>query len=291
MSVVSGRKIIFCEGKQKSLDSQLLNKVVENLSVEKPTIVASGSKFTFSVFTEGYFYPDETSNQQYIVFRDRDFDVYPTQNIQLIELKNQKGKTLAFLTHRACVENYLIDADLIHRYWDLKYSEKLENPSSKWGHGNSPGIQTIAQWIENSAKELQDYQAVRWALADLLQTRVQLKTTWTGNSGNLPSSLTLQDCRNQALDLIKQFRGVVDTVTQDNFEASLDKFQKQFDKSQFWSNKMYLIWFHGKDIQKIMQQQNNQYISLKIFFDWAINQLDITQYSDLLELRSKIQQL
>ncbi|MDJ0800505.1 MAG: hypothetical protein QNJ51_27470 [Calothrix sp. MO_167.B12] len=291
MSVVSGRKIIFCEGKQKSLDSQLLNKLVENLSVEKPTIVASGSKFTFSVFTEGYFYPDEISNQQYIVFRDRDFDVYPTQNIQLLELNNQKGKTLAFLTHRACVENYLIDADLIHRYWDLKYSEKLENPSSKWGHGNSPGIETIAQWIENSAKELQDYQAVRWALADLLQRRVQLKTTWTVGSGNLPSSLALQDCRVQALDLINQFRGVVDTVTQEKFETSLTNYRNQFTQPKFWNNKQYLIWFHGKDLQKMMNKQNSKYISLKHFFNWAITELDITRYSDLLELRSKIKQL
>ena len=51
------------------------------------------------------------------------------------------------------------------------------------------------------------------------------------------------------------------------------------------------MWFHGKDIQKMMQQENNQYISLKWFLNWAISQLDITLHSDLVELRSKIQQL
>ncbi len=291
MSVVSSRKIVFCEGKQASLDSQLLNKIFENLSAQKPTIVAAGSKFTFSVFTQGYFYPDEISRQKYIVFRDRDFDIKPTPNIKLLELNNARGRTFAFLTHRACVENYLIDADLIHRYWAAKHQEKQENPSSKWGHQDSPGIENINAWIENSARQLQDYQAVRWALADLLQTRVQLKTTWTGGSGNLPSSLALQDCRNQALDLINQFREVVDAVTQENFEASLTNYQHQFAQPEFWENKQYLIWFHGKDIQKMMQQENNQYISLKWFFNWAINQLDITLHSDLVELRSKIQQL
>jgi len=291
VSVVSSRKIIFCEGKKASLDSQLLNKVVENLLIEKPTIVGSGSKFTFSVFTEGYFYPDEISNQKYIVFRDRDFDLEPTQNIQLLELKNARGKIFAFLTHRACVENYLIDADLIHRYWAAKYQEKLENPSSNWGHKDSPGIEDINAWIENSARQLQDYQAVRWALADLWQTQVQLKTTWTSGSGNLPSPLTLQECCDEALNLINQFREVVDTVTEENFEVSLDKYQHQFAQPEFWENKQYLIWFHGKDIQKMMQQEKNQYISLKWFFNWAINQLDITLHSDLVELRSKIQQL
>lgn len=74
-----------------------------------------------------------------------------------------------FLSYRACVENYLLDANLIHDYWVEKYTEKQENPNLKWGHGDAPDISVIEEWIESSAKDLQDYQAVRWALADLLQ--------------------------------------------------------------------------------------------------------------------------
>ncbi|WP_238361068.1 hypothetical protein [Iningainema tapete] len=106
MSVVSG-KVIFCEGKQTSLDFRLLNRVVENLLIDKPTIVPSGSKFTFSIFTQGYFSREQATNQRYIIFRDRDFDAQPTDNIELIQLKSM------FLTHRACVENYLLNADLL----------------------------------------------------------------------------------------------------------------------------------------------------------------------------------
>ncbi|WP_243146683.1 hypothetical protein [Scytonema sp. UIC 10036] len=69
MSVVSG-KVIFCEGKQTSLDFRLLNRVIENILMDKPTIVPSGSKFTFSVFTQGYFSRDKPTNQRYIIFRD-----------------------------------------------------------------------------------------------------------------------------------------------------------------------------------------------------------------------------
>ena len=287
MSVVSG-KIIFCEGKQTSLDFRLLNRVVENLLINKPTIVPCGSKFTFSVFVQGYFSKETAINQQYIIFRDRDFDAKPTTNIGLIPFQSM------LLTHRACVENYLFNADLIHNYWQTKYIEKQDNPTSKWGHGDSPGIEAISAWIEGAARSLQDYQTVRWALADLLQssaTRHQLKTTWTGGSGKLPPSLTLQDCQTQAEALINQFQQAVGTVTLDRFEQSLAVYQQQFAEEEFWTQKQYLIWFHGKDIQKAMQQHKSQYISLKDFFDWALNEIDVNQYPDLIELQNRISSL
>lgn len=289
MSVVSNSKVIFCEGKQKSLDAKLLERVLETMPVERPTIVPSGGKFTFSVFAQGYFFPDETVNQRYIVFRDRDFDTEPTTNIQLLQWQRQ------FLTHRTCVENYLLDVDLIHSYWVEEYTNKLNNPSSKWGHGNSPGIEAILAWIEASARSIQQYQAVRWALANLLQIsaeRSQLKTTWTGGSGTLPSSVALQDCKTEAESLIKRFREAVDTVTQDRFEESLATYQNRFAQEEFWAQQQYLIWFHGKDIRKAMQKQQPQYISLyDSFCNWAIAQLDITEYPDLIELRTKIEEL
>lgn len=284
MSVVSG-KVIFCEGKEESLDMRLLQKVVENLQ-EQPTIVPAGSKFTLSVFAQGYFSKAST-NRKGIIFRDRDFDTNPTDKIQLLELKRM------FLSHRACVENYLLNADLIHAYWVTKYQEKQDNPTSKWGHKNSPGIEDISAWIENAAKSLLEYQAVRWALADLLQSstsRTQLKTTWTGASGKLPQSLALPDCKTAAVELINQFRQAVETVTQENFEASVTRYQQLFNQETFWEQKQYLIWFHGKDIQKAMQIQKSQYISLDNFFPWAINQLDITQHPDIVQLQEKIKQ-
>ncbi|MBE9127281.1 MULTISPECIES: DUF4435 domain-containing protein [unclassified Coleofasciculus] len=199
MSVVSSSKVIFCEGKQKSLDTKLLERVLETMPVERPTIVPSGGKFTFSVFAQGYFFPNETVNQRYIVFRDRDFDTEPTTNIQLLKWQRQ------YLTYRACVENYLLDVDLIHRYWVDEYTN---------------------------------------------------------------------------------------TVTQDRFEESLATYQNRFAQEEFWVQRQYLNWFHGKDIRKAMQKQQSQYISLyDSFCNWAIAQLDITQYPELMELRTKIEEL
>jgi len=283
MGVVGG-KIIFCEGKKASseherdsLDYLLLDRVVENLSGDKPTIVPVGGKFNFSLFAQGFFFPDQVDSQKCIVFRDRDFDICPTEDIKLLEIINIRSKVISLSTHRTCVENYLLDANLIHEYWNVKYAEKQENPSSKWGHGESPGIDILTDWIESSAMNLQEYQAIRWALGDLLnmsQARTQLKTTWTGGSGTLPLSFTLDDCRTEARNLINQFRQGVTFVTEEAFESSLLEYHNQFSKSEFWSNKNYLIWFHGKDLQKMMQKQKSHYISLKNFFDWAVTRLD-----------------
>jgi hypothetical protein len=240
-----------------------------------------------------YFFPDEVVNQRYIIFCDRDFDTKPTENIRLLELVTSRNQVFTYLTYRTCVENYLLDANLIHTYWTAKYAEKLDNPTSRWGHGNSPGIEAISTWIETSARNLQFYQAVRWALGDLLRisaAREQLKTTWTGGSGKLPKPelLDLQSCQNQALELINQFRQTVDSVTPENFEARLNSYQHLFTPEYFWTQKRYLIWFQGKDLEKEMQRQQPNYISLSSFFDWAITQLDITQHPDLVELRAKV---
>lgn len=292
MSVVSAGRTIFCEGKQTSLDYQLLSRVVEGISGNRCTIVPAGGKFTFSIFAEGYFFPNEPKNQRFIIFRDRDFDVKPTDNIQLLAPNNSHSKFL--LTHRACVENYLLDSELIDRYWREKYQEKQNNPTSKWGHKDSPGLESISVWIENSASSLKDYQSVRWALGDLVNisaAREQLKTTWTERSGVLPLSLALQDCISHALELIDRFRQAVETVTPENFEASLAIYQQQFNREEFWMQKQYLIWFHGKDIQKEMQRRKPNYISLKSFFAWAMTQLDIDRHPDLMELRTRIEEL
>lgn len=112
MSVVSS-KIIFCEGKEESLDSKLLERVLETLPAERPTIVPYGSKFSFSLFAQGYFCGKKIDSQKYLVFRDRDFDAKPSEEVRLIQLRSQP----VWLTHRACIENYFLDPDLIHAYW------------------------------------------------------------------------------------------------------------------------------------------------------------------------------
>lgn len=289
MSVISSSKVIFCEGTENSLDTFLLDRILETITGQKPTIVPYGSKFSFSVFAQGYF-AKTASNQKYLSLRDRDFDVQPSADVELIPLNNKK----IWLTHRTCIENYLLDAELIHQYWSEKYQEKQDNPSSKWGHNNSPGKEAISAWIESGARSIKDYQAVRWALGDLAGidiARTHLKTTWTKGSGQLPSSLILQDCENEAIQLINEFKEAIETVTQEKFQIKLNEYQQRFNQEEFWNNKLYLIWFNGKDIQKAMQKERNDYIDLKRCFEKTSRKVDITQHPDLMELKTKIQQL
>jgi hypothetical protein len=289
---VTSGKIIFCEGKSQSLDYQLLDRILSDLIPKGLiTVVPAGSKFTFPIFAQGYF-ASNTNNAErpeFIVFRDRDFDAEPTGDIKLLKRDSM------FLSYRACIENYLLDANLIHAYWEEKCQENIEYPSlRKWGHGNSPGIETISTWIEESAKDLKDYQSVRWALGDLAslsEAREHLKTTWMKNSGHLPEQLELQYCHEKAIELISQFRQSVDQITGEHFEEGLKKYQELFSQQEFWQQKQYMVWFHGKDMQKAMQKRKMSYISLKDFNEWATKHVDITQHQDLLELQERVKEL
>lgn len=304
-------KVIFCEG---NLDVGVLNKVVEN-QFNNITIVAAGGKFSFSTFIQGYFSSIEENtkdknndkqNQEeqkkaakkYITFRDRDFDTEPTSEIKLLQIDKLGNRS--FLSHRTCIENYLLDPELIHQYWNTQYAEKLENPTIfKWEHKDSPGVDKINQWIEEAAKILRDYQVVRWALGNLCQlsaSRKQLETKWTNK---IPDSLGLSDCKNKALSLIHDFKNTVAEVTTDKFEESLSKYLQLFNQQKFWEQKQYLIWFNGKEVYQAMHKisqdkerpYNSSYISMYNYSKWAVNNIDIHQYPDLIELRNKIEQL
>ena len=199
-----------------------------------------------------------------------------------------------FLSHRTTIENYLLDPELIHTYWITKYEEKQENPSSKWSHKDSPGIEKIYQWIESAARRLKDYQATRWALAGLVNSNAQntqLTNTWTGGSGTLPESLTIDDCRRAARSLIIDFRTGLESITESIFDSRLDEYVQRFAKEEFWLQQDYLIWFNGKDIQKQMGKDQNHFISLKEYFKWAVNKLDVNQFPDLIELQKEMRKL
>lgn len=300
MSVASGNGvIIFCEGKEESLDYRLLDRLVLDLDLDpRPTIVPSGSKFDFSAFSRGYFSSKEITNQKYIIFRDRDFDIKPISTIQLLELPRLRtSQHPIFLSYRSCIENYLLEPNQIDQYWQERYSEKLEN-NSNWGHGDSPGIEIITTWIEEAARNLQFYQAVRWALGDLTNisaAKSHLKTTWTKGSGQLPTSLTPQFCRDEAIKLINNFLQAASGVTIEKFETQFAYYQKLFDTEAFWKNQQYLVWFNGKDILKEMARQRSGYPPLtgskSRFPDWAIQKFNLDQHPDLLELRAKIEML
>ena len=125
----------------------------------------------------------------------------------------------------------------------------------------------------------------------MINTHSRLKTTWTGGSGNLPPSLTIDDCLSEGIKLINQFRSSIEIVTEDVFKESIKKYSDLFSNKDFWSAKQHLIWFNGKDIQKAMQIAKPQYISLKNFYHSAINTIDLTKHYDFMEFKRKVENL
>jgi hypothetical protein len=278
MSVVSSQaKFLFCEGKPDSLDYAILKRLMVNPN----TLIPAGGKRGLGAFIQGRFSNYRENNQPaYIAFRDRDFDAQPPVNIQLIQLFSNKP---VFLSHRACIENYLLDASLIHAYW----TEGIRGP--RWGYGEPPDLNHIDEWIKQSAKDISDYQAVRWALAQLKPKErwPEIGTTWTKGSGSLPNSLQLEDCVEQAKQLIATFKDIIIGVGEVQFEQHLNHYRDKFVQTEFWEKEQYLVWFHGKDLKKAMPKNKPGTISLKHFFNWATEHLELTKHPDLLELEKK----
>ena len=272
-------KLLFCEGTPDSYDYAILNSLRKNSTTK---VVPSGGKFSLGAFIQGYIY-DYEKEPSYLAFRDRDFDKEPTPTPQLISLFENKQ---VFLSYRACIENYLLDATLIDTYW----SESAEGPN--WKYGESPGIDEIDNWIKRSAETIADYQAVRWALSRLKpgDRWPEINTTWRKKgSGDLPSSLILEDCVKEAKKLIDDFGASLANISETEFDKHLKRYQQIFDSDDFWNQEKYTIWFHGKDLQKAMQNEKPHIFSLKKhFFRWATQRIDITKYPDFIELKKLV---
>ncbi len=195
------------------------------------------------------------------------------------------GHIPVYLSYRTCIENYLLDPELLYKYWD----EKSAGPT--WTHKTPPPIADLESWIEDAGKMISDYQAIRWALATLRPgtnwPRVQ--TTWTNGSGHLPPDLGFDACRLHATDMVNQFRCNVLPVNRRAFHRYVDQYHQQFQNPSFGSSKSYLVWFQGKDIIKAMSRSKPGWISLKPYCVWAAQQLNWKSHPDLEQLSKLLQ--
>lgn len=275
-------RVLFCEGKPQSLDAALLNRLVEG-NATMPTIVPVGGKYGLKSFASGWRAGGKSPGNQ-IAFRDRDFDAEPGIEIQLIEEPNggPTSSLKVYLTHRAAIETYLLDADLIHQYWD-----ECHRLGHNWKHGPSDGRDAISQWMEDAAQSVVFYQASRWALASLKPGRRWpiLETKWTGASGMLPDSLTENECWESARKLVEEFGTVAGSVSESRLREAFDRFKAQFQAPAFFASQQYMVWFHGKDLLKAMQRMKLNLFGLeRSFLPWAVERLAWRAHLDLCQL-------
>lgn len=239
LSVISSlTPIVFCEGIKDGLDTVFLHQIIPPGQAQiKPV----GGKEAMRAFIEGHI-AGYTSPPKYLGFRDRDFDVEPPDTPQLIALHGPKP---IWMTYRACLESYFIDADLLHQYW----SGSATGPA--WKYGPSPLKATFETIIEQSARQLAEYQAVRWALSKLKPGHrwPTIRATWMRRgSGHLPKSLAFDDCLAEASDLVDNFKKEVAPVDKTRLKEEADHFRQRFAEDYFYTQRKFLVWFHGKDL-------------------------------------------
>lgn len=275
MSVDSvASKVVFCEGKPDSLDSRLLYEI---LPVGHVRIRPVGGKYGLQAYIQGYLatYPSD-AQPAYIALRDRDFDAEPPNTPQLIPLKEP-----VWMTYRAAVENYLIDAELLHTYW----REREQAPA--WKHGPALSTDDIEARIKQSAQDLADYQAVRWGLARLKPGSrwPEIGTTWTKDgSGDLPASLAFNDCLARACELTASFQAQLQGIHPAQLQEQADAYRQQFNERSFLATQGYLAWFHGKDHLVQLCHRLAPNFPRRHYADWAAEHVDIQKHPELQQL-------
>jgi hypothetical protein len=271
-------KIIFCEGRPESLDDLLLGHIVP---LGQVLVQPVGGKYGLRAFIEGYLGSYRGAQPHYVGFRDRDFDVEPPERSELIRLPGEKP---IWLSYRAAIENYLIDADLLWQYW----TERENTP--RWAHGPALSIDEIKAHIQESARELADYQAVRWALAKLKPGPrwPNVRTTWTRGSGFIPSSLDYGNCLDQARQLVTSLQDQIRDVQPDRLQEYARTYRQQFDDDHFWKDDGYLVWFHGKDHLVELCRRLGPNFPRRHYADWAAEHVDVRKHPDLQQLVEQI---
>jgi len=264
--------LLFCEGNNSSIDLKILEKLFDN----PPTIIPLGGKFGSPAYINGYLNAGRVQKIEYcFLLKDRDFDYLLPDEIKLIDAKKNNGNDGIFLyaTYRASMENYLIDSNLLANYLDKD-------------------IVVINNVITDAARSIAGYSAIRHSLGKIRRP-INLSTTWTDGSGHLPSTeilLSFDELKKQAHNLLLSYQNELNSISIESFELILNQFINQFDEELFWINQKYMIWFHGKDLQKAISLQlahnKIRLESWEKYYEFAINNTNfIEKFADLQQFR------
>lgn len=269
-------RVLFCEGKEDGLDQLVLSRLLEGAAGW--TVVPTFSKSGYGSFAKGYV--GSKNPRTWVAVLDRDFDVRPPDGPVLLSDPRDQG---VWRLHRAEIENYLLDPDLIAGYW----REGESSGKAHFRHAES-AVQ-IRDRIEAAARALIFYEATRWALATLRDRQPRrLATTWR-RSGDPPTgaALGLEACLQGAKELIEDRRA----PSGQDLERETSALVERFVGEDFWRNSGPLVWFSGKDIAKQIQRQDPDLFNLSgEYLKYAAQNFDWTAYPDLVELSQRLRE-
>jgi hypothetical protein len=270
--------LIFCEGKNidegQSLDIHVLLKLLNGIS--GVTIIPVGGKRSLLAFIDGYtkrggvIRPDLS-----IGLRDRDFDFPIPTNEALIETRDNalNAAKLVYATYRTCIENYLLDPTLMRQFVATK----------------GLNIQAdISEIMRQSAKDIRYYTASRHALGKV-QVPVNIRTSWTNKSGQLPDSLDKKTIIKESRQMIVNYRSPIEKVTFKKFNDAFQDFSDVFEAESHYTNEDYLIYANGKDLAKSFSNQfhtitGRPFPNWKDYYTFAIKEIDFTKFEDFKQL-------
>ena len=81
----------------------------------------------------------------------------------------------------------------------------------------------------------------------------------------MPSSLDESSCLDEANTLVREFTDATAQVSEAKLVENYKRFFGRFSAVTFLSQGEFLIWFHGKDLQKAMQRLRQTQSPLNTF--------------------------
>ena len=271
-------KYIFCEGDSKSIDRLLLEKILKELPTYPsiPSIIASGGKGNLPNFISGYIESVKArkiEKSNIIGFRDRDFDA-PVPDTEALILSRTAQ---IFMTYRACIENYLIDEQILFDYLISK-------------HSFEGSIETVFEMFRHAATDIKHYTAARLAIAELRKP-VRIGTSWMEADGKLPQSMTEQVCYTEAVEYLRSSLEPIGELLQpDKFGELYQKYVNLFD-DVFFTDRKHMIWFHGKDLMSALLKVPHMAkinFSRSDYYKYAMEQFNFRNFPDLVQLFDKL---
>ena len=260
---------LYCEGKRGSHDFDILEKVIDGyLNI---TIKPIGGKYGANAIME---YQEKNGNVRsdfYLLFRDRDFDQpIPDKERLIIDRKT-------YYSYRTSIVYYLLDVSTFFNF--------LQEQKNNYNLDTEESVKALFIKV---AKELQYYQAVRHTLGKMRFAN-SFDTTWVVGSGTLPNALDLNTCKTNAWQLIeKELYKSQQQWTKEIFEATLQDFLMRFDEV-FFDKLKFLVYYQGKDFAKALTKELPNF-SIDNYYKYAKKHFDYTKYSDLVALRTIIEQ-
>jgi len=275
-----GTAILFCEGNRRSLDALLLGRL---LTGPHRYVQPCGAKQGMAAYIEGYFsWASESEDRPpFVALRDRDFDAAPSSPPALLPTAGPKP---IFMTHRSCIESYLLAPELLRGYW------AEQSRGSVWQHGDAPSEGELVTWIAEAARSIAEYQAVRWALADLRPGSrwPAVPSRWTESDGDLPGDLTFDGCLAEGSQLVDDYLRASGGISPPALAERAEGHRALFLAEAFYDERGWEVWFHGKDLRKAMQRARPDGFSLKAFCEWAAGRIEWEAYTDLSELVERV---